>query len=172
MEPVIGNGLQEEVLNYLGSAAAHGLPSVPLRIDTHCSVIFLAGENAYKVKRAIKLPFLDYSTLQKRKHFCEREFSINHRLSPQLYKGVIAITRAERGFELGGRGEAVEWAVHLRRFDENKTLDRLAQAGELDPSIIRDLAAVIWKAHSDAGTPAAKAARNSPSLATSIRQPS
>ena len=155
MEPVIGNGLQEEVLNYLGSAAAHGLPNVPLRIDTHCSVIFLAGENAYKVKRAIKLPFLDYSTLQKRKHFCEREFSINHRLSPQLYKGVIAITRTERGFELGGPGEAVEWAVHLRRFDENKTLDRLAQAGELDPSIIRDLAAVIWKAHSDA-----KVARN------------
>ena len=155
MEPVTDNGLQEEVLNYLGKAATHGLPADPLRIDTHCSVVFLAGEDAYKVKRAVKLPFLDYSILEKRKYFCEREFSINHRLSPQLYKGVIAVTRTERGLELGGSGEAVEWAVHLRRFDENRTLDRIAQAGALDPFIIRDLAGVISRAHS-----AAKVARN------------
>lgn len=150
MEPVTDYGLQEEVLNYLGKAATHGLAADPRRIDTHCSVMFLAGEDAYKVKRAVKLPFLDYSTLERRKDFCEREFSINRRLSPQLYKGVVAITRTNRGFELGGFGEVVEWAVHLRRFDETKTLDRLAQAGELDPFIIRDLASVVSRAHSDA----------------------
>lgn len=150
MEPVTDNDLQDEVLDCLGKAATHGLPADPLRIDTHCSVIFLAGEDVYKVKRAVKLPFLDYSTLEKRKHFCEREFSINQRLSPQLYKGVIAITRTKRGLKLGGSGEVAEWAVHLRRFDETKTLDRLAQAGDLDSHIIRDLASVVSRAHSDA----------------------
>lgn len=142
---------QNEVLAFLGSAAAHGLAAGPLRIDTHCSVVFLAGENAYKVKRAIKLPFLDYSTLERRKHFCEREFAINHALAPQLYKGVIAIRKGPRGLQLGGgSGEVVEWAVHLCRFDENQTLDRLADAGKLDPQIVRDLAAVVSEAHAAA----------------------
>ena len=152
MEPVAGTDLQEEVLSYLGTAAAHKLPVAPLRIDTHCSVAFLAGDDVYKVKRAIKLPFLDYSTIEKRKYFCELEFTINRKLSPDLYRGVVAITRAGQGFELGGCGEVVEWAVHLRRFDENQTLDRLAEAGELDLLIIRDLAAAVSKAHADART--------------------
>ncbi|MGE0008438.1 MAG: AAA family ATPase [Parvibaculaceae bacterium] len=150
METVSGDELQKEVLAYLGSAAAHGLAATPLRIDTHCSVVFLAGEDVYKVKRAVKLPFLDYSTLEKRKHFCEREFLINHKLAPQLYKGVTAIRRSPQGLRLGGSGEIVEWAVHLSRFDENQTLDRLADSGTLDPQIIRDLAAVVSDMHAAA----------------------
>ncbi|WP_119269512.1 AAA family ATPase [Taklimakanibacter deserti] len=155
MGTIIGDKLQEEVLDYLGSAAAHGLADAPVRIDTHCSVVFLAGENVYKVKRSIKLPFLDYSTLERRKHFCEREFAINHKLAPQLYRGVIAIRRGPEGLHLGRSGEVVEWAVHLQRFDERRTLDRLADAGKLDPQIIRDLAAAVSAAHS-----AAKVVRN------------
>ena len=155
MGTILGDELQEEVLNYLGSAAAHGLPDAPVRIDTHCSVIFLAGRNVYKVKRAIKLPFLDYSTLEKRKHFCEREFAINHILAPQLYKGVVAIRRSPEGMHLGGSGKVVEWVVHLHRFDENRTLDRLADAGKLEQQIIRDLATAVSEAHS-----AAKVVRN------------
>lgn len=150
METVSGDDLQKEVLAYLGSAAAHGLASPPLRIDTHCSVVFLAGKKVYKVKRAIKLPFLDYSTLEKRKEFCEREFAVNHKLAPQLYKGVIAIRRSPEGLHLGGSGEVVEWAVHLRRFDENLTLDRLADSGKLGRQLVCDLAAVISEAHAKA----------------------
>ncbi len=127
MGTISGDDLQEEVLNYLGSAVAHGLTATPIRIDTHCSVIFLAGKNVYKIKRAIKLPFLDYSTLEKRKHFCEREFDINHGFAPKLYKGVVAIRRGPEGLRFGGSGDAVEWAVHLHRFDESQTLDRLAE---------------------------------------------
>lgn len=148
MEPDTGKDLQEEVLTFLGSAAAHGMSDAPLRIDTHCSVIFLAGENVYKIKRAVKFPFLDYSSLEKRKHFCELEYSINHKLAPELYKGVVAITRTGPGFELRGSGEAVEWAVHLRRF--NRTLDQVAQSGQLNPAIICDLALVVSKAHAEA----------------------
>ena len=150
METISGDERQNKVLAYLGTAAAHGLATAPIRIDTHCSVIFLAGQDVYKVKRAIKLPFLDYSTLEKRKYFCEREFAINHALAPQLYKGVIAITKGPRGPQLGGTGKIVEWAVHLKRFDENRTLDRLADARKLDQQTIRDLAAVVSNAHAAA----------------------
>jgi aminoglycoside phosphotransferase family enzyme/predicted kinase len=150
METSSDEDLQKEVLAYLGSAAAHGLATAPLRIDTHCSVIFLADRNVYKIKRAIKLPFLDYSTLEKRRHFCEREFAINHALAPQLYKDVIAIRKGPQGLQFGGSGEVVEWAVHLSRFDENRTLDRLADAGKLDPQTVRDLAAVVSDTHAAA----------------------
>jgi uncharacterized protein len=150
MEPRPAGEVQKEVLEYLGTAAAHGLKTAPVRIDTHCSVIFLAGKNVYKIKRAIKLPFLDYSSLEKRKLFCEREFVINHGFAPKLYKGVVAIRRDADGLCLGGSGEAVEWAVHLRRFDENRTLDRLAEAGELDGHTIHDLADVVSQAHAAA----------------------
>jgi aminoglycoside phosphotransferase family enzyme/predicted kinase len=150
MGTVTGDDRQKEVLSYLGSAAAHGLATAPQRIDTHCSVVFLAGKNVYKVKRAVELPFLDYSTLEKRKHFCEREFAVNRGFAPTLYKGVVAVRRGAEGLQLGGSGEAVEWAVHLRRFDENLTLDRLADTGKLDQQIVRDLAAVVSKAHAAA----------------------
>lgn len=150
METTPSYDLQKEVLDFLGSAAAHGLTAPPLRIDTHCSVVFLAGQHVYKVKRAVKLPFLDYSTLEKRKYFCDREFVINHKLAPRLYVGIIAIKKGPEGLHLGGRGEVVEWAVHLNRFDESQTLDRLANSGKLDPQITRDLAAVVSDAHAKA----------------------
>jgi len=143
----IETSLQEEVLEFLGRAETHGLASPPTRIDTHASVVFLAGDEVYKVKRAIKLAFLDYSTLEKRQHFCEREYAINHKLAPSMYKGVVAISRTPAGFELGGSGEVVEWAVHLRRFDESRTLDRVAEQGGLDAQVVRDLAAVVATAH-------------------------
>jgi uncharacterized protein len=147
MGNVSGDDLQGEVLNYLGSAAAHGLTTAPLRIVTHCSVVFLAGKNVYKIKRAIKLPFLDYSTLEKRKYFCEREYAINNGFAPKIYMGVVAIRRGPGGLRIGGAGEVVEWAVHMRRFDESQTLDRLAEAGKFDALMIRDLATVISEAH-------------------------
>ncbi len=149
MEIIPGDD-QKEVFAYLGSADAHGLAAAPIRIDTHCSVIFLAGRNVYKVKRAIKLPFLDYSTLEKRKYFCEREFAVNQALAPQLYKGVIAVRKSPQGLKLGGSGDVVEWAVHLNRFDETLSLDRLADAGKLDHQTIRDLAAAVSGAHAGA----------------------
>lgn len=142
-----GVSLQDEVLDFLGRAETHDLTSPPTRIDTHSSVVFLAGDDVYKVKRAIKLPFLDYSTLEKRQHFCEREYAINRKLAPSIYKGVVAISRTPASFGLGGSGEVVEWAVHLRRFDESQTLDRVAEQGGLDAQVVRDLAAVVVTAH-------------------------
>ncbi len=97
--------------------AAHAVK----RIDTHAASVFLAGERALKVKRAVRFPFLDYSTLAKRKAACETELAINRRTAPGIYRARGRRSRARRtdGCALDGRGEPVEWAVEMRRFDEN-----------------------------------------------------
>src|SRR5262249_21929388 len=94
---------------------------------------------ALKVKRAVRFPFLDYSTLAKRKSACEAEVRINRSFAPEIYRRVVAITReADGALKLDGAGAAVEWAVGMRRFDEHATLDRLAGlagAGRADAAL-------------------------------------
>ena len=120
---------QDDVFAFLGRASTYGGVAVR-RIDTHAGIVFLAGERALKVKRAVRFPFLDFSTLAKRKAACLAEIEANRPFAPELYRGVIAVTRGPDGtLALGGDGEPVEWAVDMRRFDETKTLDRLADAG-------------------------------------------
>jgi aminoglycoside phosphotransferase family enzyme/predicted kinase len=145
---------QEEVFALLGNPATHGGAKVA-RIDTHAATVFLAGERAYKVKRAVKFPFLDYSSLAKRKSACEAELDVNRPFAPELYRGVVAITREAGGLALGGTGEPVEWAVEMRRFDENTTLDRLADQGKVDLDLADALARTVAAAH--AKTPAVAA---------------
>src|SRR3984885_16091177 len=93
---------QEEVFTFLADPATHGGEKVQ-RIDTHAASVFLAGDRALKVKRAVRFPFLDFSTLEKRKRACEAEIEVNRRLAPELYRGVVAITRANDGrLAIGG----------------------------------------------------------------------
>jgi hypothetical protein len=121
------------------------------RIDTHGAVVFLAGPDAYKVKRAVHFPFMDFSTLEKRRAACEHEMDVNCRNAPELYRGTVAIRRDADGLYLGGeRGTIVEWAVHLHRFDETRTLDRLADAGMLGPDLMPPLAEIIAASHEQA----------------------
>lgn len=118
---------QAAVLQYLGCRDTHGASDVR-RIDTHASVIFLAGDRAYKIKRAVRYPFLDYSTLEKRRAACLNELDVNRRFAPELYCGVVPITRQPDGkLAVGGAGEPVEWAVEMVRFDEKRTLDQVAE---------------------------------------------
>ena len=131
------------------------------RIDTQGAVVFLAGADAYKVRRPIRLPFLDYSTLEKRRAASEAEIALNRESAPGIYLGAVPITRQGESFAFGGSGEIVEWATHMRRFDENATLDRLAERGELGSALIDDLAKVIHAAHQRAPLrPAAPAIRS------------
>src|SRR5580704_14096148 len=93
---------QEPVLALLADPATHDGRAVK-RIDTHAASIFLAGERAFKVKRAVRFPFLDFSTLEKRKAACEAEIAVNRAFAPQIYRQVVAITRAADGaLALGG----------------------------------------------------------------------
>src|SRR5262245_1764708 len=101
---------QEPVFALLMDPTTHGGAAVK-RVDTHAAVVFLASERALKVKRAVQFPFLDYSTLAKRKAACEAEIAVNRPYAPELYRGVVAITReANGGLALNGRGEPVEYA--------------------------------------------------------------
>jgi uncharacterized protein len=146
---------QEPVFAFLADPATHGGAAVK-RVDTHAGVVFLAGERALKLKRAVKFPFLDYSTLEKRKAACEAEIAVNRPYAPELYRGVVAMTREADGrLAIGGKGEPVEWAVEMRRFDETQTLDHLADAGRIDTALADAIGRAIASAH--ARTPKAPA---------------
>ncbi len=136
---------QDEVLAFLASAAAHGGASVK-RIDTHAASVFLAGDHALKIKRAVRFAFLDYSTLAKRKAACEAELAVNAPYAPDIYRRVVAITREADGrLAVAGKGAPVEWAVEMRRFDETHTLDRAA--GEIDEALADALGRAVAVAH-------------------------
>jgi uncharacterized protein len=138
---------QDAVFALLGQPSTHGGSPVQ-RIDTHAAVVFLAGERAFKVKRATRFPFLDFSTLEKRKAACDAEIEANRPFAPGLYRHVVAITRAPDGrLSLGGEGEPIEWAVEMHRFDETKTLDRLAEEGAIDLAVADSLARAVAVAH-------------------------
>jgi len=146
---------QAEALTALSDPAIHGGAAVR-RIDTHAATVFLAGERAIKIKREVRFPFLDYSTLDRRKAACEAEIAINRPLAPQIYRGVVAITReADGSLRIGGNGTPIEWAVEMRRFDENATLDNLAGRGLIDDKLADKLARTVVVAHGKA--PAAEA---------------
>lgn len=142
---------QSEVFAFLTDPTTYGLDGKVTRVDTHGAVVFLAGRDVYKVKRAVFFPFMDFSTLEKRRAACENEIAVNKSNAPDLYLGTVPIRRGARGLLLGGTsGPIVEWAVHMRRFDEVKTLDHLAEKGELDLSIMACLAEIILASHEHA----------------------
>jgi aminoglycoside phosphotransferase family enzyme/predicted kinase len=145
---------QAEVFAFLGDPATHGMVLADeevKRIDTHAAAVFLAGTQAYKVKRRVRFPFLDFSTLEKRKAACEAELAVNRAFAPDLYRRVVPITRELSGaLALDGTGTPVEWAVEMVRFDETATLDQVAARGELDLGLADALARVTAAAHAQA----------------------
>ena len=141
---------QDAVFAFLSDPATHGGGAVK-RIDTHAASVFLAGEHAFKVKRAVRFPFLDFSTLAKRKSACEAELRINRSFAPDIYRRVVAVTREADGrLTLDGTGTPVEWVLEMRRFDENATLDRLAQAGKVDRALADALGRAVAALHGGA----------------------
>src|SRR5215475_13425031 len=136
---------QERVFAFLTDPVTH--PGVT-RIDTHAASVFLEGERALKIKRCVRFPFLDYSTLEKRKSACEEEIRINRPFAPQIYHGVVAITEGRDGsLSLGGDGAPVEYAVEMSRFDENRTLDHLAKSAPFGATLAIGIADAISASH-------------------------
>src|SRR5262245_58899802 len=131
---------QSAVIDFLATSSTHG--GVPVeRIDTHISVVFLAGPRAWKLKRAVRFDYLDFSTAARRKALCEAEVRLNGRAAPTLYSGVVAVTREPGGsLVLGGTGTAVDWVIEMRRFDQEALFDRLAEAGQLKVEMMPPLA--------------------------------
>jgi uncharacterized protein len=141
---------QDSVFALLSDPASYGLPGAAKigRHQTHAAIVFLAGDLALKVKRAVRYPFLDFSALDKRKVACEAELVVNRKFAPRLYRRLVPITREANGtLALDGAGEPVEWAVEMARFDEDGTLDRLAERGKLDETLLAKLAVAVAVMH-------------------------
>ncbi|MEM8704499.1 MAG: AAA family ATPase [Pseudomonadota bacterium] len=118
------------------------------RIDTHANVIFLIGDTAYKMKRSVRYPFLDYSTLELREEACKAEITFNRPNAPRIYREAVPVTREEDGrFALGGTGETVEWVVVMNRFERQGELDILAGQTRFSDTLSDQLARMMVAAH-------------------------
>jgi len=99
--------------------------------ETHMSWIFFAGEQVYKLKKPLRFPYLDFSTLARREAACRAELTLNRRLAPNVYKAVMPVLRTSRGLAIGGPGDIVDWLVVMRRLDQRETLEYALETGRL-----------------------------------------
>src|SRR5262245_49803285 len=147
-----GSRDQAEVIAFLSERGSYpgNLEGVE-RFETHGALVFLAGEEAWKIKRAVRFPYMDFSTLEKRRVATTRELEINKRLAPEIYIGVVPITRNSNGrLQIGGTGEIVEWAVRMRRFEQQLLLSRIVDEGALSTDLAITLADVVFDSHQTA----------------------
>jgi aminoglycoside phosphotransferase family enzyme/predicted kinase len=140
---------QKDVIDFLSNPSNYlGQIAKVERIDTHGAILFLAGNEVWKIKRDIRLPYMDFSTLDKRYTVCCREVELNRQTAPSLYLGVAPISCDSRGvLNLKGHGKPVEWAVHMKRFDQAALLENVAIRGDLNEGIIRELARHVAQFH-------------------------
>jgi uncharacterized protein len=152
---------QRETLAFLADPALHGGRAPVRRVDTHISAVFLAGQRALKLKRAVSLGYVDFSTLARRRAAVAAELAVNRRTAPALYLGAASVRRVAAGrLALGPVVEPedmaaddagiVDWVVVMRRFDEETLFDRLAAAGALTPDLARRAAAAVAAFHAGA----------------------
>jgi uncharacterized protein len=144
---------QDEVVAFLRRPGSYGIDenAAVETAETHISIVFLAGDYAYKLKRAVKFSYLDFSTAELRRAACEAELELNRRTALQLYLEVRALSRRPDGsIGWGCESAPLDWVVVMRRFDQEQLLDRLARAGGLSVPLTLDLAAHIAKFHDKA----------------------
>src|SRR5690606_13924094 len=140
---------QDALIAFLSEGRAFGQPGAAVeRITTHAAMVFLVGDRAFKMKRAVRYSFLDFTTLERRRRALEAELELNRRTAPMLYRRLVPVTRDDRGaLVLDGAGEPVEWLLEMTRFDQEARLDRVAERGELTPEVVDELAAEIAAFH-------------------------
>jgi len=146
---------QRDVIAFLSKPANYG-PGVQSveRCETHGSIVFLAGDRAYKLKRAVRFPYMDYSTVARRHEMCMREVEINRRTAPMLYLEVLPIVRDDGGaLRFGTEGEsasAADWVVAMRRFEQDALLEKMRCSGQLSRPLMRLLAELVAEFHRNA----------------------
>jgi aminoglycoside phosphotransferase family enzyme len=122
-----------------------------VRRETHMSFVFLAGDRVYKLKKPVRFPYLDFSTLARREAACRAELILNRRLAPDVYKAVAPLVRSQQGLAIGGPGEAVDWLVVMRRLDESQTLEHTLLSGRLSSWQLDRLVATLVAFYRRAG---------------------
>lgn len=144
--------LQTDIEAFLAAPSTHD-GVAPVRMDTHISRIYLAGDRVLKLKRAVRLPFLDFSSASLRRAACLAEYDVNHDNAPELYLGVSAIIRGEDGAlsltdpRAPLPDMAEDWVVVMRRFDQDSLFSRQLEHGRLDRKGINALVEAVWASH-------------------------
>ncbi len=142
---------QRSAFAFLSRPETYGLSGAVETMETHISMIFLAGPRVFKLKRAVHLPYADFSTPALRLRACHEEVVRNSKTAPGLYLGVRRITRnADGALAFGGGGEVIDAVVEMVRFDQHCLFDRMAVAGELTPELMEDAARMIADFHASA----------------------
>jgi len=121
-------------------------------MQTQMSFVFLTSDYVYKLKKPVDLGYLDYTTLDKRQFYCQREVELNRRLCPDAYLGVVPITRDKGGISIGGQGEVIEYAVKMRRLPREAMMDELMAGNRVSPQMIARVAQKIAGFHQKAET--------------------
>lgn len=124
-----------DYIRALMKPGSYGHPAAEVElIQTHISYVLIAGEFVYKFKKPMDFGFLDFSTLDKRAHYCLQEITLNRRLCPEIYLERVAVTETADGYELDGDGEAIEYGVKMRRLAEERMMGRVISAAQLTPT--------------------------------------
>ena len=132
---------EQRIVRFLSRPGAYPHPAGRIeRRETHVSHVFLAGPFAYKLKKSVRFPFLDASTLARRRRFCRLELSLNRRLTPRTYLGLAPVVETPGGLRLGGRGRVIEWVVKMRRLPEERMLDRLLATRQVSRRHVEQIA--------------------------------
>jgi aminoglycoside phosphotransferase family enzyme len=151
----VGTGAEQtDVIEFLSEPGSYG-PAVDSveRHETHGSIVFLAGERAYKLKRAVKFPYMDYSTVDLRRRMCEQELAVNRRMAPDLYLEVCPIIKDGGALRFGNEAESarpVDWVVVMRRFDQGALLESLRRSDGLTTHLMRLVAETVARFHAKA----------------------
>lgn len=116
-------------------------------IQTHISYVLLTGDYAYKLKKPVNFGFLDFSTLEKRQHFCQEELRLNQRGASELYLEVLPITQSQEKYQLGGSGEPREYVLKMRQFPQATLLSTMFEQGKLNDSHMEELGRVVAQYH-------------------------
>jgi uncharacterized protein len=140
-----------QLIEQLSGPSAYPYPVESIEVvQTHISVVFLAGSFVYKIKKPLHLEFLDFSTLEKRKHFCDEELRLNRRLAPDVYLGVVPIVATPEGLRFEAEGDAVEWAVRMQRLPQETTLQQHLYRNQISPELLATIARKLVSFHASA----------------------
>ena len=140
---------QAPIVEWLKTGGPWGQP--PKVVETHAAIVFLVGERAYKLKKAVDLGYLNFATPERRRATLVRELTLNRRTAPKLYLRTVAVSRASDGApNLNGEGETVDWLLEMRRFADGALLSEKADRGQLNDAVIEDLAAHVAAFHDGA----------------------
>ncbi len=121
-------------------------------VQTQISYVFLADNLVYKIKKPVDFGFLDFTTLEKRRYYCQKEIELNRRLCPDAYLGVVTVNENNGSFKIGGQGEATEYAVNMRRLPRELMMDVLLPANKVTPDMLNSVAEILVEFHRNAAT--------------------